>query len=133
MDVESTPLKHDHQQHCCVDHPEDDDLFRAKRTTTKTLATRTIVGVVVCVAAIVGVTYMLTSTPLIDSHAAAPVRISYMSSIIDDRRHFYVMSDHVSLSLSVFCSVIVYYSSNNLLLYVDSSVLWYHMYYGPIV
>ena len=103
MDVESTPLKHDHQQHCCVDHPEDDDLFRAKRTTTKTLATRTIVGVVVCVAAIVSAIYMSTGTPSIDY--AAPVRISY-TLILNDRRRFCVTTERFARILFIFVALL---------------------------
>ena len=98
MNAESTSLlKHD--QHC--PNHDDDDSFRARKTMTKTLATRAIV-VVVCVAAIVGVTYMSTGTPSIDSHAA-PVRISYMS-ILDDRRRFCVTTDHDLLAFYLFLS-----------------------------
>ena len=83
MNAESTSLlKHDQN----FPNHDDDDSFRARKTMTKTLATRAIV-VVVCVAAIVvGATYMSTGTPSIVSHAG-PVRISYMS-ILDDTTTF---------------------------------------------
>ena len=82
MNTESTSLlKHDQN----FPNHDDDDSFRARKTMTKTLATRAIV-VVVCVAAIVGAIYMSTGLPSIDSHAA-PVRMSYMS-ILDDTTAF---------------------------------------------